>query len=193
MTMLSLSPELICILPVIVVDVTFNHFPAGRARIAVRRAAPVVPENVTASAGIGPTYPVSHAPNGSFPPGGGGGAVAFVTVTDRPVEMVAFPAVSVALAVRDTDPFSRPVVSHAYVHVPDPTVAFPRVTPLARTCTPATPDGSVTVPETVAVPVTVAPAAGAVTATVGPAVSGAVAVVRVTVATADRFPAASLA
>src|SRR2546425_8039902 len=81
----------------------------------------------------------------------------------------------------------EPCVFHAYEYR-DAVSSGPRLAPSSLNCTPATPTLSLAVADTVTVPDTVAPAAGAVTATVGGVPSR---VVKVMSADSARLPAAS--
>src|SRR5207247_1930314 len=117
-----------------------------------------------------------------------GGALSTVTLTAP--EGAVFPAASRATAVRLCVALVAVVVVHETAYGAAVTSA-PRLTPSSLNCTPTTPMLSVALAETVTVPATVTPAAGAVMETVGGVVSGGAAVVNVKSAETARFPAAS--
>src|SRR5881296_138461 len=117
-----------------------------------------------------------------------GGALSTVTLTA--LAGAVLPAASRATAVTECAPFAAVEVIQARVYGAAVTSA-PRFAPSSLNCTPTTATLSVALAETVIVPATVAPAAGAVIATVGGVVSGGAAVVNVTSADVARFPAAS--
>ena len=87
------------------------------------------------------------------------------------LDVVALPAASRARAVSVCGPLAAVVVFHATVNGAAVSSA-PSALPSRRNCTPATPTPSDASAETVAVPLSVAPAEGAVTDTVGAVVSG---------------------
>src|SRR5882672_6841923 len=122
----------------------------------------------------------------------GGGPLDTITVTAA--EVVRFPAASRATAVRVCWPLLDPVVltEIAYGAVVS---SAPRAVPSEKNCTPATPTLSEALADTVMVPDTVAPLAGAVRLTAGGVVSGGGALFTVTVTEAEvvRLPAASRA
>src|SRR5437867_1629182 len=115
---------------------------------------------------------------------------ALSTVTLTAADVAVLPAASRATAVKVWDPLTASVVFHEREYGTVVSSA-PRLTPSSLNCTPTTPTLSVALAETVTVPATVAPAAGAVIDTVGGVVSGSGAVVNVTSADMARFPAAS--
>src|SRR5436309_7315434 len=117
-----------------------------------------------------------------------GGALSTVTLTA--LAGAVLPAASRATAVTECFPWAAVEVIQARVYGAAVTSA-PRFAPSSLNCTPTTATLSVALAETVIVPATVAPAAGAVIATVGGVVSGGAAVVNVTSADVARFPAAS--
>src|SRR5205809_2699086 len=117
-----------------------------------------------------------------------GGALSTVTLTAPAVAVL--PAASRTTAVRLCVPLLAVVVIQERVYGAAVTSA-PRFAPSSLNCTPTTPTLSVALAETVIVPETVAPAAGAVIETVGGVVSGGAAVVNVTSTDVARFPAAS--
>src|SRR5213594_2144150 len=116
------------------------------------------------------------------------GALTTVTLTAAAVAVL--PAASRATAVRVCTPLLAAVVFHERTCGAVVTSA-PRFAPSSLNCTPTTPTLSVALAETVTVPATVEPAAGAVMDTVGGVVSGNAAVVNVKSAETARFPAAS--
>src|SRR5438876_7059513 len=95
---------------------------------------------------------------------------AFITVTLIAAEVAVFPAASRATAVSVCTALLAVVVFHERVYGAVVTSA-PRFTPSSLNCTPTTPTSSVAFAETVTVPATEAPAAGAVIETVGGVVS----------------------
>src|SRR3989475_7025235 len=97
------------------------------------------------------------------------GALTTVTLTAAAVAVL--PAASRATAVRVCAPLLAVVVVQERVYGAVVSSA-PRLAPSSLNCTPATPTLSVALAETVTVPATVAPAAGAVIDTVGGMVSG---------------------
>src|SRR5437867_11493958 len=101
---------------------------------------------------------------------------ALSTVTATAVEVAVFPAASRASAVKLWAPFAASVVVQDRAYGAAVTSA-PRLTPSSLNCTPTTPTLSVALAETVTVPATVEPVAGAVSATVGGVVSGGAGVV----------------
>src|SRR2546425_12964433 len=119
-----------------------------------------------------------------------GGALSTVTVTA--VEGAVLPAASRATAVRLWEPLATRVVFHKREYGAAVTSA-PRLAPSSLNCTPTTPTLSVALAETVTVPATVAPAAGAVSATVGAVVSGGAGVVNVQSPETARLPNAGRA
>src|SRR3989442_15936413 len=98
-----------------------------------------------------------------------GGALSTVTVTA--VEGAVLPAASRATAVRLWEPLATRVVFHKREYGAAVTSA-PRLAPSSLNCTPTTPTLSEALAETVTVPATVAPAAGAVRETGGGGGSG---------------------
>src|SRR3989442_1703901 len=118
-----------------------------------------------------------------------GGALSPVTVTA--VEVAVLPAASRATAVRVCAPLLAVVVIQERVYGAAVTSA-PRFAPSSLNCTPTTPTLSVALTETVIVPATVAPAAGAVSETVGGVVSGGARVVKVISPETARLPTLSL-
>src|SRR6059036_790110 len=116
--------------------------------------------------------------------------VVLSTVTPTAAAVAVFPAASRATAVRLCVPLAAKVVFQETEYGATVSSA-PRLTPSSLNWTPTTPTLSEAEAETVIVPATVAPAAGAVIATVGGVVSGGAAVVNVTSADVARFPAAS--
>src|SRR5437762_1743429 len=115
-----------------------------------------------------------------------GGALSTVTLTTA--EVAVFPAASRATALRLWMPLLAMVVFHERGYGAAVTSA-PRLTPSSLNCTPTTPTLSVALTETVIVPVTVEPAAGALIETVG----GALSTATLTAAEVAVFPAASRA
>src|SRR5881296_1492230 len=115
---------------------------------------------------------------------------ALSTVTLTAADVAVLPAASRATAIRLWEPPATSVVFHEREYGTVVSSA-PRLAPSSLNCTPTTPTLSVALAETVTVPATVAPAAGAVIDTVGSVVSGSGAVVNVTSADVARFPAAS--
>ena len=113
------------------------------------------------------------------------------TVIVTPAEVVWLPAASRARAVSVCVPFVAAVVSQAKLYGAAVSSA-PRFAPSRRNCTPATPTLSEALADTVTVPVTVAPSAGAVTPTVGAVVS-AVAAALASLEEGLTLPAASWA
>lgn len=101
--------------------------------------------------------------------GGCGGALLTVTVTAAAVAVL--PAASRARAASVCAPSATVVVSHKMLYG---LVVFSalRFTPSSKNCTPATPILSLALADTVTVPETIAPLAGAIMATVGGVVSG---------------------
>src|SRR2546427_1509436 len=118
-----------------------------------------------------------------------GGALSTVTLTA--LGGVVLPAASRATAVRLWEPPATRVVFHKRAYGAAVTSA-PRFAPSSLNCTPTTPTLSVALAETVIVPATVAPAAGAVSETVGGVVSGGARVVKVTSPETARLPTPSL-
>ncbi len=114
------------------------------------------------------------------------------TVTLTAGEVVTFPAASRALADSECVPFDAPTVFQEIAYGAAVSSA-PRLAPSSRNCTPATPTLSEALAETVTVPETVAPAAGAVIETVGGTESGARVVALAVAESAETFPAASRA
>src|SRR5947209_15935339 len=118
-----------------------------------------------------------------------GGALSTVTLT-APAGAV-FPAASRAMAVKLWEPLATRVVFHEREYGAAVTSA-PRFAPSSLNCTPTTPTLSVALAETVTVPETVEPAAGAVMETVGGVLSVPPrSVVNVKSADVARLPAAS--
>src|SRR5437870_2928816 len=117
-----------------------------------------------------------------------GGALSTVTLTAAVVAVL--PAASRATAVKLWEPLATRVVFQEIAYGAAVTSA-PRLTPSSLNCTPTTPTLSVALAETVTVPATVAPAAGAVIDTVGGVVSGGAAVVNVPSPETARLPTAS--
>src|SRR5438552_966256 len=115
---------------------------------------------------------------------------AFTTVTLTAAEVAVLPAASRAKAVRVCAPALAVVVSQETEDGAAVSSA-PKLAPSSLNCTPTTPTLSVALAETVTVPVTVAPAAGAVMETAGEVVSGGAAVVKVKSTDVARLPAAS--
>src|SRR6059036_2605324 len=115
---------------------------------------------------------------------------ALSTVTLTAADVAVLPAASRATAVKVWDPLTASVVFHEREYGAAVTSA-PRFAPSSLNCTPTTPTLSVALAETVTVPETVEPAAGAVMETVGGVVSGGATVVNVKSAETARFPAAS--
>jgi hypothetical protein len=100
-----------------------------------------------------------------------GGITGLSTVTEIPLVAV-FSAASLAIAETVCGPLVAVVVSHDTEYEgPAPVTTLPRFPPPTWNCTPVTPTLSVALAETVIVPVTVAPFAGAVMETVGGVVS----------------------
>src|SRR2546427_8031550 len=116
---------------------------------------------------------------------------ALSTVTLTALAGVLLPAASRATAVRLWEPLATRVVFHKREYGAAVTSA-PRLAPSSLNCTPTTPTLSVALAETVIVPATVAPAAGAVSETVGGVVSGGARVVKVISPETARLPTASL-
>src|SRR5213083_3738714 len=114
-----------------------------------------------------------------------GGALSTVTLTA--LAGAVLPAASRATAVKLWEPLATRVVFQEIAYGAAVTSA-PRLTPSSLNCTPTTPTLSVALAETVTVPATVTPAAGAVMDTVGGVVSGGAAVVNVKSAETARFP-----
>src|SRR5207247_7565452 len=100
------------------------------------------------------------------------------------------PAACRATAVRLRVPLLRAMVAHklAYGAVVS---SAPRFAPSSLNCTPTTPTLSVALAETVIVPATVEPVAGAVSETVGGVVSGGAGVIKVISPETARLPTAS--
>src|SRR5207245_4055284 len=121
---------------------------------------------------------------------GGGLSLRTVTLTAAAVAVLA--AASRATAVRVWVALVAVVVFHerAYGAV---VISAPRLAPSSLNWTPTTPTLSEAVAETVTVPETVEPAAGAVMETVGTVVSGGARVVTVTSPETARLPTASRA
>src|SRR3989338_7552750 len=92
-------------------------------------------------------------------------------VTVTPVEVVEFPATSLAVAVRMWEPLVAEVVSQE-TEYGEEVSSVPRFAPSSLNWTPATPTLSEAVAETVTEPDTVAPSAGEVMDTVGGVGSG---------------------
>src|SRR2546427_6159894 len=105
-----------------------------------------------------------------------GGALS--TVTLRALAGVVLPAASRATAVKLWEPLATRVVFQEIEYGAAVTSA-PRFAPSSLNCTPTTPTLSVALAETVIVPATVAPAAGAVSETIGGVVSGGARAVKV--------------
>src|ERR1017187_2747001 len=104
-----------------------------------------------------------------------GGTTGLFTVTDTLLVAV-FPAPSLAIAETVCNPLVTVVESHDTEYEgPAPVNTLPRFPPSSRNCTAVTPTLSVALAETVTVPVTLAPFAGAVIATVGGVLSVAMA------------------
>src|SRR5437867_13380549 len=101
------------------------------------------------------------------------------TVTLTALAGAVFPAASRATAVRLCVPLLAAMVAHEMAYGAEVTSA-PRFAPSSLNCTPTTPTLSVALAETVIVPATVEPAAGAVIADRKGVVSGGAAVVNVT-------------
>src|SRR2546422_7272739 len=118
-----------------------------------------------------------------------GGALSTITLTAA--EVAVLPAASRATAVKVCTPLGTCVESQEIANGALVTSA-PRLAPSSLNCTPTTPTLSVALAETVIVPATVAPAAGAVSETVGGVVSGGARVVKVKWPEMARFPAPSL-
>src|SRR5213594_3478928 len=97
-----------------------------------------------------------------------GGALSTVTLTA--LAGAVLPAASRAMAVKLWEPLATRVVFHEREYGAAVTSA-PTLTPSSLNCTPTTPTLSVALAETVTVPATVAPSAGAVIETVGGVVS----------------------
>src|SRR5439155_884593 len=108
----------------------------------------------------------------------GGTASTLDTVTETPAEVVTLPAASRARALRTCAPLTAVAVSQGTAKGAAASSA-PRATSSSRNWTPATPTLSEAAADTVTVPATVDPAAGAVTDTLGGVVSGAARVVSV--------------
>src|SRR5205809_3067097 len=117
-----------------------------------------------------------------------GDALSTVTLTAAVVAVL--PAASRATAIRLWEPPATSVVFHEREYGTVVSSA-PRLTPSSLNCTPTTPTLSVALAETVTVPATVEPAAGAVMDTVGGMVSGAARVVNVKSLETARLPTAS--
>ena len=98
-----------------------------------------------------------------------------LAVIDTAALVALFPAVSTTTAVRLCLPFTNVVVFNDCEYGAAAT-AVPRFVPSTWNCTLATPTLSLALAETVTVPATVAPLAGAVIDTVGGVVSGLLAV-----------------
>src|SRR5207237_122816 len=111
------------------------------------------------------------------------------TITLTAAEVVVLPAASRATAVRVCVALVAVVAAHERAYGAVITSA-PRFAPSSLNCTPTTPTLSVALAETVTMPETVAPAAGAVIDTVGGVVS---ATVTLTAAAVAVLPAASRA
>src|SRR5437879_13874527 len=118
------------------------------------------------------------------------GGVVSATVTLTAAAVAVFPAASRATAVRVCAPLLAVVVFHERVYGAVVTSA-PRLAASSLNCIPTTPTLSVALAETVTVPLTVAPAAGAVIDTVGGVVS--LRTVTLTAAAVAVLPAASRA
>jgi hypothetical protein len=140
------------------------------------------------------TVPVTVAPLAGAVIDTVGGVVSGVlfTVMDTAVLVVLFPEVSVAIAVRLCWPFANVVVFNDCEYGAALTAA-PRFVPSTWNCTLATPTLSLAFAETVTVPVTVAPLAGAVIDTVGGVVSGVLFTVMDTAVLVVLFPEVSVA
>src|SRR5438445_9156151 len=93
------------------------------------------------------------------------------TVTLTGADTAVWPEASRAIAVSVWAPVRAVVVSHE-TEYGGPVRSVPRLTPSSLNWTPTTPTSSVAVAETVTMPATLVPAAGAVMATVGGVVSG---------------------
>src|SRR5438445_4522135 len=120
-----------------------------------------------------------------------GGVVSrLLTITVTGAEVAVLPAASRATAVSVWVPFGARVVVQATVYGGALTSA-PRLVPSSLNCTPATPTLSEALADTVTVPVTVAPLAGAVKETAGGVVS--FATVTLTAAAVAALPVASRA
>src|SRR5881409_4292713 len=117
-----------------------------------------------------------------------GGALSTVTLTA--LAGAVLPAASRAMAVKLWEPLATRVVFHEREYGAANTSA-PRFAPSSLNCTPTTPTLSVALAETVVVPATVEPAAGAVIDTVGGVVS--LKTVTLTAAAVAVLPAASRA
>jgi hypothetical protein len=117
-----------------------------------------------------------------------GGGATFDTVTVPPLLVVVLPAASRATAVRVWVPFPAAVVSQGTLYG-EVVSSAPRAAPSSRNWTPTTPMLSEAVAETVTVPDTVAPPAGALIATLGALLS----TVTLTALLVVVFPAASRA
>jgi hypothetical protein len=121
------------------------------------------------------------------------GVVALLTVTVTTALMVLFPAASRAIAPSLCAPLLAFVVSHEYAYGADASKP-PALIPSTWNCTLATPTLSAAFAETLTVPETLAPAAGALIDTVGGVVSADVLlIVTVTAALVVLFPAPSFA
>src|SRR5579862_7001682 len=95
-----------------------------------------------------------------------------LTVTVILVLVVLFPAASLATAASVCDSLLAAVVSHEIEYTgPLPVTTAPRLAPSSLNCTPVTPTLSVAFADTVIVPDTVAPFAGALIDTTGGVVS----------------------
>jgi hypothetical protein len=117
-----------------------------------------------------------------------GGGTLLSTVTLTLLLVVLFPAASRAMAVRVWEPFAIVVVFQEVLWGLVVS-SVPRLVPSSRNWTPTTPTLSEAVAETVTVPDTVAPLAGAVIVTVG----GLLSTVTLTLLLVVLFPAASRA
>ena len=119
-----------------------------------------------------------------------GGVVSLETVTPMTALVVRFPAASRATADRVCAPFVEDLLSHDALYGAIVTSA-PNAAPSSSNCTPTTPTLSLAPANTLTVPETVAPLAGAVIETAGGVVS--LKTVTLTTALVVRFPAASRA
>jgi hypothetical protein len=121
------------------------------------------------------------------------GAVGLLTVTVTTALVVLFPTASLAIASSLCVPLLTLVVSHEYAYGADASKP-PALMPSTWNCTLATPTLSAAFAETLTVPETLAPAAGALIDTVGGVVSADVLLtVTVTAALVVLFPAPSFA
>jgi hypothetical protein len=123
----------------------------------------------------------------------GGGMTTLFTVTETAVEVLVFPAVSRATAVRTCEPLEVLVLSKEteYGLVVS---SLPRLVPSNLNCTPTTPILSEAVAETVVEPETMEPEVGAVMEMEGIVVSATILfTVTITLEEVILFPAASLA